>query len=346
MLFGLLLRERLPEFIVIHWGLSGQPDGWAGAEVAIFLLPVLLLAFHWVCMLITFWDNAKREQNEKVMALVFWIMPATSLFANSLVYLTAFGFEPDFRLVLGGTMAALFLVIGNYLPKCKQSRTMGIKLSWTLANKENWNATHRFGGKVWMICGMLALFAMLLPEKVFFVALPVLILPAAVLPVIYSYAFYKKQLKEGNATCEEYRAGGLNKKGKVVSIVAVALVLVACAVLMFMGEFTVETSEEGIRVDATMWSDLELNYADIDAVEYRETDPMGQRVNGWGSAKLLMGYFKSEELGKHIRYSYTDKANGCVILRCDDTTYVIGCADRETTRGLYETILAHVEGED
>jgi hypothetical protein len=223
---------------------------------------------------------------------------------------------------------------------------VGIKLSWTLANKENWNATHRFGGKVWMICGALALFSTLLPEKVFFVALPILILPAAILPVVYSYAFYKKQLKSGSATKESYRTGGLNKKGTVISLIAVALVLVACAVLMFMGEFTVETSEEGVRVDATMWSDLELTYADIDAVEYRETDPMGQRINGWGSAKLLMGYFKSDALGKHIRYSYTDKANGCVILRCDDTTYVIGCSDKESTRDLYDTILAHIGAED
>ena len=31
----------------------------------------------------------------------------------------------------------LFIVVGNYLPKCRQSYTIGIKLPWTLASEEN-----------------------------------------------------------------------------------------------------------------------------------------------------------------------------------------------------------------
>lgn len=31
----------------------------------------------------------------------------------------------------------MFVAAGNYLPKCRQNYTMGIKLPWTLADEDN-----------------------------------------------------------------------------------------------------------------------------------------------------------------------------------------------------------------
>ena len=53
---GLLLWNRLPEQIIIHWGLNNTPDGWAGKELVVFGLPVLLLAAQWVGVLLTSLD--------------------------------------------------------------------------------------------------------------------------------------------------------------------------------------------------------------------------------------------------------------------------------------------------
>lgn len=55
-------------------------------------------------------------------------------------------------LVLAGV---LFVVMGNYLPKAKQSYTLGIKIAWTLNSEENWNRPHRLAGWIWMISGLL-----------------------------------------------------------------------------------------------------------------------------------------------------------------------------------------------
>lgn len=51
-------------------------------------------------------------------------------------------------------MAAVFLVVGNYLPKTRQNYTIGIMIPWTPANEENWNRTHRFAGYLWMSGGI------------------------------------------------------------------------------------------------------------------------------------------------------------------------------------------------
>ena len=76
-----------------------------------------------------------------------------------------------------------------YLPKCKQNHTVGIRLPWTLNSEENWNKTHRLGGWVMVIGGLVTI------ATSFFgiIWLPVAILLAvAIVPIIYSLILYKK----------------------------------------------------------------------------------------------------------------------------------------------------------
>jgi uncharacterized membrane protein len=75
------------------------------------------------------------------------------------------------------------------LPKCKQSHTIGIKLPWTLESEENWNKTHRFAGKLWVVCGLLVL-ALSFWGNIY-VMLGITLLMVFV-PTIYSYIIYRK----------------------------------------------------------------------------------------------------------------------------------------------------------
>ena len=52
-LVGLLLWDRLPEQIPSHWGINGEVDGWSSKAFAVFGFPCILLAMHWVCVLIS-----------------------------------------------------------------------------------------------------------------------------------------------------------------------------------------------------------------------------------------------------------------------------------------------------
>ena len=69
--------------------------------------------------------------------MVFWILPIISLFANGIMYRAAFGKEFDLAFFMPAMLGVMFIFIGNYLPKVKQNRTLGIKISWALNNEEN-----------------------------------------------------------------------------------------------------------------------------------------------------------------------------------------------------------------
>lgn len=193
MIFGMIVWNKLPESMPIHWGVLGEVNGWSSKPFAVFVLPLLILAIHGVCIFASRKDFRNKKQSPKVMGLVLWICPLLSVMANSLTYAVALGKEINVLFVVSLTMGALFVLIGNYLPKCQQNRMVGIRIIWTLKNEANWNSTHRFAGKVWVIGGLLLMASSLLPYSILPWAMIALLVVFIGLPVLYSYRFHKKE---------------------------------------------------------------------------------------------------------------------------------------------------------
>ena len=192
MIFGMIVWNKLPESMPIHWGVNGEADRWSSKPFAVFVLPLLILAIHGICIFASRKDFRNKKQSPKVMGLVLWICPLLSVMANSLTYAIALGKEINVLFVVSLTMGALFVLIGNYLPKCQQNLIVGIRIIWTLKNEANWNATHRFAGKVWVIGGLLLMASSLLPYSILPWAMIALLVVFIGLPVLYSYRFHKK----------------------------------------------------------------------------------------------------------------------------------------------------------
>ena len=193
---GLLLWDQLPERFATHWGVDGQPDGWAGKPMAVFGMPLFILAVQWIGALVTAADPKNKNQTNKAFTVVLWITPAISLLGAGMIYGTALGMVIQVNTLMPIFMGILFLFVGNYLPKCKQNHTIGLKLPWTLDNEENWNATHRLGGKVWVAAGVLMLLCTFLPESWNVVGVFVVTVAAVVIPCVYSYVYYRKQTEK------------------------------------------------------------------------------------------------------------------------------------------------------
>lgn len=193
MVAGILLWNQLPEKMAIHWGVNGEADGWSSRPVAVFGMPLLLLAIHLLGIWATGLDKRNHNQSEKVARLVLWLAPAVSLLGNSATYAAALG--QNFRIdrVVMLFMGLFFAIIGNYLPKTVQNRTIGIKIKWTLEDEANWNATHRLAGKLWTACGLLLLLTAFLPGSWHIYAAPLLMGIMVLVPVAYSWRLSRRQ---------------------------------------------------------------------------------------------------------------------------------------------------------
>ena len=190
-LAGLILWDQLPEQMPTHWNASGEIDGWSSKPFAIFGLPLILLAAQWLCMLAACADPKKSNHPTKVIHLVLWIMPALSVLLHTVTYMAALGMKIRMERIMPVFMGLLFVMIGNYMPKCKQNYTIGIKIPWTLDNEENWNQTHRFAGFLWVVGGIVIMLTAFLGSIWVFMAITLLM---AMAPVIYSYMLHRKGL--------------------------------------------------------------------------------------------------------------------------------------------------------
>ena len=190
---GLLLWNQLPDPMPSHWDIHGEVDGWSSKAFTVFGLPALMLVLHWVCVFASMADPKWKNYNTKMMKLALWICPAIGLILSFMVYPAALGYSVPVENIMPLLVGALFMVIGNWLPKCEQTYTMGIKLPWTFASEENWNATHRFGGKVWFVGGIITMLTAFFGN---FWLLMVILAAMVILPTVYSYLYYRKHEKE------------------------------------------------------------------------------------------------------------------------------------------------------
>ena len=186
---GLILWDKLPAEVATHFGENGEPNGWSSKEFAVFGMPVFLLAVHWFCAFFTGVDPKKENISNKMMTLVLWICPVVAIFGCGSTYMYALDNSINTTAMGMLLVGCIFLVIGNYMPKVKQSYTIGIKLPWTLNSEENWNRTHRFAGGIWMLAGVLVLVGGFAEQ--FWLVFVALVLAVAI-PTVYSYLLYKK----------------------------------------------------------------------------------------------------------------------------------------------------------
>ncbi len=190
---GLILWDKLPEEMPIHFNANGVADDFGSRASVIFIVPLVMLALQWICAAVTSSDPKNKNITIKSMNLVLWIIPAINLLVSSIIYAYSLGKEFNVNTVMMLFFGFFFIVIGNYLPKCKQNYTIGIKIPWTLNSTENWNYTHRLSGKIWVIGGII-----LIPTAFLnwvWLSLSLFVIMVAV-PFIGSYLFHKKECRK------------------------------------------------------------------------------------------------------------------------------------------------------
>lgn len=194
---GIILWDKLPDTMATHWNAAGESDAFGTKAFAVFGLPLIILALHWLCVFFTEKDPKNKNQSPKMQKLVLWICPVLTWVASGVIYFSALGKEINPMTVVPFLIGVMFVALGNYMPKCKQNHTIGIKVKWALENETNWNKTHRFGGILWFIGGLIIIASGFLHETVTVGVMIAVLLISVIAPVIYSYTVYRKMKKNG-----------------------------------------------------------------------------------------------------------------------------------------------------
>lgn len=337
---GLILWKYLPQQAALH-----SADDSGSQLLAVFAPPIMALITHWVCVVATVADPKNKDQSKKALGLTFWTCPFISLFTSAVIYSSVFGVNLTvIKFLIMIPEGLMFIALGNYLPKCKQNSTLGIKVKWALENEKNWNATHRFAGKLWFIGGLTVLISVLLPSAAALNVMILIILLLSFIPIGYSYVYYRKQLRSGT-TDEEIseEKTSVSKKTKLLwaTLSFTLIICLGTVLLLFIGDIKIRYGETSFNISTAFWEDLTVSYADVESIEYCDKSISGTRTFGYGSFRLLMGTFQNNEYGQYTRYTYTN-CDCSVVLNVNGEILVISGTDTESTKEIYNELIEKI----
>jgi uncharacterized membrane protein len=189
---------HFPERVITHWNFAGEPNGWSSRGFAAFFFPALLAGMYILFLAIPYFDPKKERYAE--FAKAYSVFRAFIIFIMTLIFFIAsldnLGFNFNIGAWTASAVGVLFIVIGNYMGKLKMNWFVGIRTPWTLSSEAVWNKTHRFGGKVFVFCGVLMAltgFSPLAWRLPLFIAEIIILLFGT---IIYSYLVYLQEKKK------------------------------------------------------------------------------------------------------------------------------------------------------
>jgi len=151
-LMGLAVYSKLPEKMPIHWGLDGEPNGYATRLAGILILPLIMVVVN---VIVQFSLETAPKTNLKLKKLMLWLLPILSVIFQSLTLSEVLGYHLDIALITMVTVGIIFILLGNYIPKTSQNRVAGFRFPMTLSNPDNWQKTNRLGGMMLVISGII-----------------------------------------------------------------------------------------------------------------------------------------------------------------------------------------------
>lgn len=193
-LVGLFLYPSLPEKMATHWNANGEVDGYMSKFWGTFFMPFLLLFMLGVYLVVPRLEplRANFEESRKYFNVLMLFLFGFMAYIYGLMLASNLGYEFNFTTFIIPAVALLFFIIGMSVEKIKRNWFMGIRTPWTLSNDVVWEKTHRFGGLLFKIAGVVALLGLFFIGVVAILFIVVPIILVTLLSFLYSYIQYKR----------------------------------------------------------------------------------------------------------------------------------------------------------
>lgn len=196
--FSAVVFNRLPERVPTHWNAHGEVNGWGSRAFAAWLSPAIMAL---VALLLPFLPNIdpRRANYDKFRGTYDFVVLAVVAVVGVLhvaMLGSALGWPISMARLTPLLIGAVFLLLGNVLPRARPNWWFGIRTPWTLSNDRVWERTHRVGGYFFAGGGVLLMLLALLPPSLALPVIVVVAVVAGVVPLVYSYFAWRQETQQ------------------------------------------------------------------------------------------------------------------------------------------------------
>lgn len=191
---GLALYPRIQGPVPMHWNFQGQVDQMGSPLWAVLFFPLMAAGVYVLLLYLPVLDprRANYSRFAPTMRLFRWTLVVSMTAIQWVSLAPGLGLPVDPSRWVRVLVGALFAVLGNSLGQLRSSYFVGIRTPWTLADDRVWQRTHRIGGRLLVVAGLVGVASGLLGNVsgsiVFGLALSV----AVLYTIVFSYLEYRR----------------------------------------------------------------------------------------------------------------------------------------------------------
>lgn len=143
--------------IPIHWNAQGEVDNYGSKTLGLLMGPGLIF---FLSMLLAFIPRIEPrienlQQSQKACKVVWVFIVLFMLGLHLITTSAALGKSINMATMMSFAIGILFMAIGNYMGKIRSNFMFGIRTPWALSSEKSWNKTHRLGGRLFFLIGLL-----------------------------------------------------------------------------------------------------------------------------------------------------------------------------------------------
>jgi uncharacterized membrane protein len=190
-----IIWNQLPAEIVTHYDFQGNPGGWMAKEMAALFTVGMSVFLYLVLRFLPKIDPKGQLQTTNYQKLRFVVTLSLAAIMSWVFYMAGHkGTNGNFTSVLMVFMGLMLAGMGNYLTTVKPNWFVGIRTPWTLDSEAAWRKTHRMGGRLMVVGGLLsAVLALVVPVPYMLFSVIGVIVITSLVPVIYSYIYFRQE---------------------------------------------------------------------------------------------------------------------------------------------------------
>ncbi len=188
------LYPQMPDEMASHWNAKGEVDDYMSKFWGLFLMPIVLLGLWIMFLLIPKIDPLKEniEKFRRYFDGFIILITVYMLYIYLLTLLWNKGITFDMTRAITPAIGVLFYYVGVLVENAEMNWFIGIRTPWTLSDEEVWNETHKRGGKLFKIAGVITLLGLAIPSlAIFFMIVPVMLV--SFYTIAFSYFEYQKR---------------------------------------------------------------------------------------------------------------------------------------------------------
>lgn len=186
------LYSQMPAQVPVQWDRLGHVHGtmprfWGAAFPAL-----MILALGMLTPLLPLISPRQFEITPfaHVYGIVMLAIQGAMLVVGLSVLLVDAGYPLPAPTIAMLAVGVLLMVLGNYMGKLRKNFFVGIRTPWTLASDAVWERTHRLGGWLFMLAGLVMVIGALIGAPAWLV--PSVIVAAVLIPCVYSLWIYRR----------------------------------------------------------------------------------------------------------------------------------------------------------